>query len=78
MDVTAADVLAELDASLDREGVDLCFAELKDPVKDKLKQFGLLVHFGNELFFPTIEAAVHRFRETPAADRPNPTRQADR
>ena len=34
------------------------FAELKDPVKDKLKRFGLYDRFGDEAFFPTIETAV--------------------
>ena len=28
--------------TLSRAGIELCFAELKDPVKDKLKRFGLL------------------------------------
>ena len=44
VDVTAADVLSELNETLRRNGVKLCFAELKDPVKDKLKRFGLFAH----------------------------------
>ena len=35
-----------------------CFAELKDPVKDKLKRFELLEQFGDEGFYPTLGAAV--------------------
>jgi hypothetical protein len=31
---------------------------MKDPVKDKLKRFGLFVRLGEELFFPTMGAAV--------------------
>ena len=58
VDVTAGDMLAELDGILKAEGVQMCFAELKDPVKDKLKRFGLLDHFGVERFFPTIDAAI--------------------
>ena len=42
VDVTAADTLAELEETLRAAGIELCFAELKDPVKDKLKRFGLL------------------------------------
>jgi MFS superfamily sulfate permease-like transporter len=42
VDVTAVDALAELDKTLHENGIELCFAELKDPVKDKLKRFGLL------------------------------------
>ena len=41
VDVTSADVLDELDKELQAAGIDLCFAEMKDPVKDKLKRFGL-------------------------------------
>ena len=41
VDVTAADMLAELDETLHTAGIELCFAEMKDPVKDKLKRFGL-------------------------------------
>jgi MFS superfamily sulfate permease-like transporter len=58
VDVTAADMLIELDEALHAEGVDLCFAEMKDPVKDKLKRFELLEHFGPEVFHPTVGAAV--------------------
>ena len=41
VDVTAADTLAELDRRSAAAGIELRFAELKDPVKDKLKRFGL-------------------------------------
>jgi MFS superfamily sulfate permease-like transporter len=58
VDVTAADVLTELDTTLYRAGIELCFAELKDPVRDKLKRFGLFVQIGEKFFFPTIGAAV--------------------
>jgi hypothetical protein len=39
----------------------LRFAELEDPVKDKLKRFGLFAIFGAEKFFPTIGAAVSSY-----------------
>lgn len=58
VDVTAADVLAELDGTLRKAGIELCFAELKDPVKDKLKRFGIFTQLGEETFFPTLGAAV--------------------
>lgn len=68
VDVTAGDVLAELDRVLKAAGVQMCFAELKDPVKDKLKRFGLLDHFGIERFFPTIDAAVDGYLKEHAVD----------
>jgi MFS superfamily sulfate permease-like transporter len=58
VDVTAADALAELDGKLRTAGIELCFAELKDPVKDKLRRFRLFAQLREERFYPTIDAAV--------------------
>ena len=63
VDVTAADTLEELDKALHEAGIELCFAELKDPVKDKLKRFGLFAQIGEGAFFPTIGAAVSGYLE---------------
>jgi len=63
VDVTACDMVAELDEALHAQGIELCFAELKDPVKDKLKRFGLFVQLGENYFFPTIGVAVSRYLE---------------
>jgi MFS superfamily sulfate permease-like transporter len=62
VDVTAADALCELDDSLRASGIELCFAELKDPVKDKLKRFGIFTRFENR-FFATIGESVGRYLE---------------
>ena len=64
VDVTAGDTIAELDEVLHAQGIEFCFAELKDPVKDKLKRFGLFAQLGENRFFPTIGAAVSRYLET--------------
>jgi MFS superfamily sulfate permease-like transporter len=61
VDVTAADSVAELDDALHARGIDLWFAEMKDPVKDKLKRFGLFNRLGEDAFFPTIGEAVSRY-----------------
>jgi high affinity sulfate transporter 1 len=63
VDVTAGDTVAELDDELRAMGIQLCFAELKDPVKDKLKRFGLFAQLGEKCFFPTIGVAVSRYLE---------------
>jgi len=68
VDVTAADILAELDDTLQGAGIELCFAEMKGPVKDKLKRFGLFTRLGADLFFPTLGAAVGRYLATHAVD----------
>ncbi len=64
VDVTAADIVAELDDSLHAEGIELLFAEMKDPVKDKLKRFGLFARFGAETFYPTLGGAVKAYLAT--------------
>jgi high affinity sulfate transporter 1 len=64
VDVTAAADVEELDETLRAAGIELCFAEMKDPVKDKLKRFGLFAQLGEEIFFPTVGAAVRKYFET--------------
>jgi len=68
IDVTSADMLAELDETLHDAGIELCFAEMKDPVKDKLKRFGLFVPLGEEMFFPTVGSAVSSYLATHAVE----------
>jgi high affinity sulfate transporter 1 len=68
VDVTAADTLAELDETLEKAGIELCFAELKDPVKDKLKRFGLFARIGEDFFFPTLGAAVNNYLKSYTVD----------
>ena len=68
VDVTSADALGELNDKLAAAGIEMCFAELKDPVKDKLKRFGLYDRFGGKFFFPTIDEAVDAYLETYKVD----------
>ena len=58
VDVTAADMLTELDEILHVADIELCFAEMKGPVKDKLKRFGIFARLGERRFFPTVGQAV--------------------
>jgi high affinity sulfate transporter 1 len=58
IDVTAVDMLTELDEALQRAGIELVFAEMKDPVKDKLKRFGVFKTLGEGHFFHTVGEAV--------------------
>ncbi len=61
IDVTSADMLDELEQSLRAAGIELHFAEMKDPVKDKLKRFALFERFGADNFYPTVGAAVDTY-----------------
>ena len=67
VDVTASDMLIELDEELNATGRHLVFAELKDPVKDRIVRYGLLETVSRHHFFPTIRAAVDEFRVEYAA-----------
>ncbi len=64
VDTTAAEMLEELDKELAARGVELAFAEMKDPVKDRLHRYGLQERLGREFFFPTIGVAVKAYLDT--------------
>ena len=69
IDVTSADMLRELEQSLREPEIELRFAEMKDPVKDKLKRFELFERFGGaENFYPTLGAAIDAYLEEHAVD----------
>jgi MFS superfamily sulfate permease-like transporter len=64
VDVTSADALCELDDTLHATSIQLCFAEMNDPVKDKLKGFGLFTRLGEQTFFATLGEAVSAYLAT--------------
>lgn len=68
IDITAAEALSALDDDLQRAGIELCFAEMKDPVKDRLKKYDLFTKLGSDLFFPTLGQAVDRYVKTQQVD----------
>jgi MFS superfamily sulfate permease-like transporter len=58
IDTTAIDELVELDDFLASRGITLIFAEMKGPVKDLLRDYGLSGRFPPERFAQTVGAAV--------------------
>ncbi len=68
LDTTAVDELVDLDNYLEGKEIQLKFAEMKGPIKDKLIRFGVGDRFDRTHFYPTVEAAVAAFRHR--ADRP--------
>ncbi|SAK49010.1 sulfate transporter [Caballeronia temeraria] len=68
VDVTSADMLRELHRVLSERGIALHFAEMKDPVRDKLRRFELTPIFPDTCFHPTIGSAVDDYlaAQTPA------------
>ena len=61
IDTTAAGILDELLGDLRRSGIELRFAEMKDPVKDWLSRYGLLQKIGDDSFYPTVGTAVDAY-----------------
>ena len=61
VDSTAADMIEELSHELDAAGIELVFAEMKSPVKELLRRYGLEGKIGKERFFSTTGAAVKRY-----------------
>jgi len=60
--MTAADMLADLDLELNAADIHLVFAELKDPVREKIVRYSLLETIDHQ-HYPTIEVAVDAFLE---------------
>jgi high affinity sulfate transporter 1 len=58
VDTTAADTLLDLLDELRQQEVVLAFAEMKGPVKDRLRRYGLYTQVSTEHFFPTVGTAV--------------------
>ena len=65
VDTTAADMLEDLDETLNGQGISLVFAELKDPVRAKIERYELTRTIDPTHFFPTIESAVTAFGRLP-------------
>ncbi|WP_406633645.1 SulP family inorganic anion transporter [Pseudarthrobacter quantipunctorum] len=62
IDTTALDELIQLDEWLERHGVDLVFAEMKGPVKDRLLRYGMAARFSPAHFYPTTSEAVRAYQ----------------
>ena len=68
VDSTAADMLQELHAELEAAGITLCFAQMKGPVKDRLRQYGLFDKVGADHFFPTMGQSVDHYVAATGSD----------
>ena len=67
VDTTASDMLQELDVWLNERGVSLIFAEMKDPVREKIERYELTRTIDPAHFFRTLDEAVAEYvRQTGA------------
>ena len=74
VDTTASDMLQELDAWLNERGVSLVFAEMKDPVREKIERYELTrtIDPGALLPHPRRRRGRVRRRQTGATWRAQP------
>jgi high affinity sulfate transporter 1 len=68
VDTTAADMLEDLDEQINAMGVSLVFAEMKDPVRQKIERYELTRTIDPEHFYPTVEEAIDAYRAQTGAD----------
>ena len=68
IDTTAADMLEDLDLTLNAAGTSLVFAEMKTPVRRKVERYELTNTIDPDHFFETITEAVHAYRESTGAE----------
>jgi high affinity sulfate transporter 1 len=73
IDTTAADMLVKLDEELNADGRHLVFAELKDPVREKLERYSIYDTIDPVHFFPTIRKAVQAYRDEHPGPPPAPS-----
>ena len=67
VDTIASDLLDDLDQVLNAQGINLVFAELKDPVRSKIERYGLTRTIDPYHFYPTVGAAVDAYRSETGA-----------
>src|SRR5512133_3732680 len=63
VDTTAADMLEDLDEALNAQGISLVFAELKDPVREKIERYELTRTIDPAHFYPTLDEAMEAYQE---------------
>jgi len=61
VDTTASDMLNELDLWLNERDVSLIFAEMKDPVREKIERYELTRTIDPAHFFRTLDEAVAEY-----------------
>ncbi len=64
VDVTAAEMLEQLDNELNAAGIHMAFAEMRSRLQDLTLRYGLLETIDRDHFYPTIEAALDEIDAT--------------
>jgi MFS superfamily sulfate permease-like transporter len=78
VDVTAAEMLDQLDKQLNEGGVHLAFVELRTRLQDLILGYGLFETLDRDHFYPSIEAAIAAIAASePADDDAGPPRKGE-
>ncbi len=77
IDVTAADVLEQLDRELNEQGINIAFVELRDRLKDLVYDYGLFATLDSEHFYDSIEVALAAIGTIATRDEPDVTTTRD-
>ena len=62
IDVTAADMLRQLDDELNAQGIHLAFAELRSRLQEQALRYGLMETLDHDHFYPTLTMALDKVR----------------
>jgi high affinity sulfate transporter 1 len=73
IDVTAAEVLEQLDLELNRNGIHMAFVEMRSRLQDLVGRHGLYDTLDRDHFYPTIDAALVAIREEESGEGAGPT-----
>jgi len=63
IDTTGTDQLIHLYENLEKDGIDLVFAKVKDPVREMMRLSGAEEVIGADNFYPSVSAGVRAFIE---------------
>ena len=63
VDVSAAQMLEQLDRELNAAGIHMAFVEMRTRLQDLVRRYGLFETLDRDRFYPTLEAAIADVRE---------------
>jgi high affinity sulfate transporter 1 len=70
VDVTAAEMLEQLDGELNATGVHMAFVEMRSRLRDLVSRYGLYESLDADRFYPSVEAAVMAIGTPPSEPSP--------
>jgi MFS superfamily sulfate permease-like transporter len=72
IDVTAADMLEQLDLELNAQGIHVAFVQLRERLQDLVYRYGLFETLDRDHFYNSIDEALAAIETAATAPPPNP------